>query len=69
MFLPSAIVAFVTRKTLVRQCAACGNRQVFPPSRIRESVSCPRCGAFIPPKEQPRESIGSTSQEIRFDPD
>jgi ribosomal protein S27AE len=53
MFLHSAIVAVVTGKTLERECAACGNRHIFPPSRIRESVSCPRCGAFIAPKEQP----------------
>ena len=63
MFLQSAIVAFVTRKTLERQCAACGNRHVFPPSTIRERVSCPRCGTFIPPTEQPRESAANASSE------
>ena len=69
MFLQSAIMAFVTRKTLERRCAECGNRNVFPPSRIRDSVSCPRCGAFIPPKQQPGVSARRGRQEPRFHAD
>lgn len=66
MFLHSAIVAIVTRKTLERRCAECGTRHVFPPSKVAESVSCPRCGASIPPKVQRGTSAGSGDQEKRF---
>jgi uncharacterized paraquat-inducible protein A len=50
MFLQSAIVAIVTRKTLERQCAECGTKHVFPSSKMAETVFCLRCEASIPPK-------------------
>jgi ribosomal protein S27E len=48
----TAIVTVAMRKALERQCEACGHKQVFPPSRKREAVSCPRCKTIIPPKKQ-----------------
>jgi uncharacterized paraquat-inducible protein A len=58
MLLYAAILAAATRNALMRQCAECGMRQVFPPSRIAESVSCTRCGASIPPRKQRVYSAG-----------
>lgn len=52
MLLPATIAAVVTRKMLERRCPECGNKGVFPPSKIAEIVSCPRCAASIPPKER-----------------
>ena len=38
MLLPMAVIAVTTRKALERECAACGKKAIFPPSRIRDTV-------------------------------
>ena len=50
MLLPMAVIAVTTRKALERECAACGKKAVFPPSRIRDTVYCSGCGTPIPSK-------------------
>ncbi len=67
MLLQTAIVAVATRKALERQCAECGTRHVFPPSKMAESVSCPRCEASIPPKTQSSAGSGGRVSPFRTD--
>lgn len=52
MFLHAAIVAVITRKLLARQCAACGKKQLFPPSKLGKAVYCWRYEALIEPIEK-----------------
>lgn len=39
MLLPATIAAVVTRKKLERRCPECGNKGVFPPSKIAEIIA------------------------------
>lgn len=48
----SAVMA--TAKALERKCPKCLRKQLVPPSKRDETVSCKHCGEPIPPKEKPR---------------
>ncbi len=41
-----------TAKALERQCPKCLRKQLVPPSKHRETVSCKYCGEPIPPKQE-----------------
>lgn len=60
MLLPMVVIAATTRKAFERECAACNMKTVFPPSRMRVSVHCRRCGAAIPPKH-----LGKAAERLR----
>ncbi len=40
--------------SLKRTCPKCGQDQVVPESKAKETVPCKKCGASIPPKKDRR---------------
>ena len=44
------IISHTVAKALARRCPKCGRETIVAKEKANATVSCPRCGASIPPK-------------------
>lgn len=48
----ASVAAFTTMRYLQRECPACGNIQIAPMSKFRETVTCDVCNCRIPARQK-----------------